>query len=81
MILNAWQKAIALSYDSGDYAYLAQQQQVSREELAACGDTLFEFLIVELGGLEDCDSVPEAVRRVARARDQLDAAIAVLEAL
>jgi predicted transcriptional regulator len=81
MILNAWQKAIARTYDGGDYGYLAEQAEVSREELAECGDTLFEFLIVELGDQEDCESLEEAIRRVGRAREQLDDAIAVLEAL
>lgn len=81
MILNAWQRAIARTYDGGDYAYLCDQAEITREELADCGDTLFVFLIIELGDQEDCDSDEEAIRRVARARDQLDAAIAVLEAL
>ena len=81
MILNAWQRAIARTYDAGDYGHLTEQDEVSREELAACGDTLFEFLIVELGDQEDCDSLEEAIRRVGRAREQLDNAIAVLEVL
>ena len=81
MILNSWQRAIARTYDGGDYAYLCDQPEVTREELADCGDTLFVFLIVELGDQEGCDSDDEAIRRVARAREQVDAAIAVLEAL
>jgi hypothetical protein len=39
------------------------------------------FLMIELGDQESCDSGEEAIRRVAKARDQLDAAIAMLEAL
>lgn len=81
MILNSWQRAIARMYDGGDYAYLCDQAEVTREELAGCGDTLFEFLMIELADQEDCDSQEEAVRRMERARDQLDAAIAALEAL
>lgn len=81
MILNAWQKAIARTYDNGDYSYLAEQTEVSREELANCGDTLFVFLMIELSDQEDCSDQDDAVRRVARARDQLDGTIAVLEAL
>jgi hypothetical protein len=81
MILNSWQKAVARSYDGGDYAYLAEQDETAREDLAACGDTLFEFLMVELGDQEDCDSQQEAIRRLERAREQLDGAIAVVEAL
>lgn len=81
MILNVWQKAIARSYDGGDYGYLAEQAEVSREELANCGDTLFEFLMIELSDQEDCEDQEEAIRRMGQARDQLDAAIAVLERL
>ncbi len=81
MILNAWQRAIARSYDGGDYSHLADQGEVSRDDLAGCGDTLFEFLMIELADSEDCDSQEEAVRRVTQARDQLEAAIGVLEAL
>lgn len=81
MILNAWQRAIACTYDDGDYAYFCDQAEVTREELADCGDTLFTFLMIELADQEGCDTDEEAIRRVARARDQLDAAIAALEAL
>jgi hypothetical protein len=81
MIFNAWQRAVARTYDGGDYAYLAEQAEVSRENLVDCGDTLFTFLMIELADQDDCASQEEAVRRVARARDQLDAAIAALEAL
>jgi hypothetical protein len=79
MILNAWQRAIARPYGGGDYAHFCDQPEVTREELAECGDTLFEFLMVELGDQEGCDSDEEAVRRVTRARDQLDAVITVLQ--
>jgi hypothetical protein len=81
VILNAWQKAIARTYGGGDYAHLTEQAKVSHEELADCGDTLFEFLMIELSDQEDCEDQEEAVRRMVQARDQLDNAIAVLEAL
>lgn len=81
MILNDWQRAIIRTYGGGDYAYLTEQAAVSHEELADCGDTLFEFLMIELSDQEDCEDQEEAIRRVTQARDQLDAAIAVLEAL
>lgn len=81
MILNAWQRAIARTYDGGDYAHLTELDEVSREDLAGCGDTQFVFLRIELGDQKDCDCEEEAMRRVTKARDQLDAAIAVMEAL
>lgn len=81
MRLNAWQTAVARTYGAGDYAYLAQQGGISSEDLETCGDTLFRFLMVELADSEDCDSLEEAIRRVVKAHDQLDEAVAVLEAL
>jgi hypothetical protein len=81
MILNAWQRAIARTYGGGDYAHFTEQLEVSHEDLADCGDTLFEFLVIELSDQEDCEDLEEAIRRMGQARDQLDAAIAVLEAL
>lgn len=81
MILNAWQRAIARTYGDGDYAHLAGQAEVFHEELADCGDTLFELLMIELSDQEDCEDVTEALRRMAQARDQIDAAVAVLAAL
>lgn len=81
MRLNTWQMAIVRTYGDGDYAYLADRGNISSSDLEDCGDTLFRFLIVELANSEDCESLEEAIRRVGRARDQLDDAIGVLEAL
>jgi hypothetical protein len=81
MRLNVWQKSIARTYGGGDYAHIAEQGEVSADDLDTCGDTLFRFLMVELADSEDCDTQEEAVRRVARAREQLDDAVAALEAL
>ncbi len=69
MILNDWQRAVRPKpMAGGDYAYLAKQAEVSHEELADCGDTLFEFLMIELSDQEDCEDQEEAVRRMAQAR-------------
>ena len=81
MVLNAWQKAIARSYSGGDYAHLADQGEIGAADLDGCGDTLFRFLMVELADREDCDTLEEAIRRCGSARQQLDDAIGVLEAL
>jgi hypothetical protein len=81
MHLNDWQKAIARTYDGGDYAHFAEQGEVSDDQLDGCGDTLFEFLMLELFDAEDCGSLEEAVRRIESARRQLDNALGVLEAL
>lgn len=78
--LNDWQKAIARTYGGGDYAEFADNGVMTALDLDACGDTLFRFLILELADSEGCDSLEEAIRRCGSARDQLDEAIAVLEA-
>lgn len=79
--LNAWQKAIARSYGGGDHAHFAEKGEVRAADLDACGDTLFRFLMIELADREDCDTLEEAIRRCESARQQIDEAIGVLEAL
>jgi hypothetical protein len=81
MHLNDWQKAIAQTYSDGDYAHFAETGEIGDSELDRCGDTLFEFLMLELSDAEDCDSLEEAVRRVESACCQLDDALRVLQAL
>ena len=79
--LNVWQKEIARSYDGGDYAYLAEKDEISDEDLDRCGDTLFQFLMIELADGEDCGTLEEAIRRCESARQQLNEAIRVLQTL
>jgi len=79
--LNAWQKEIARSYGGGDYAYLAEKGEIGAPDLDDSGDTLFRFLMIELADSEDCDTLDEAIRRCENARQQLDDAISVLQAL
>jgi hypothetical protein len=81
MHLNKWQKAVARTYGDGDYGHFAESGEIRDNELDQCGDTLFEFLMLELSDAEDCDSLEEAVRRVESACRQLDSALSVLQAL
>lgn len=81
IVLNVWQKAIARSYDGGEYAHFAAEGKVSYDDLDQCGDTLFVFLMLELSDTEDCDSTEEAIRRIESGKRQLAAAIDALEAL
>lgn len=41
------------------------------EDVPGCGDTLFQFLMVELSTKEDCDSASEAVKRLDTAINDL----------
>jgi hypothetical protein len=81
MLLNDWQKGVVRIYGGGDYAHFADEGAISYEQLDQCGDTLFEFLMIELSDAEDCDSLEEAVRRLESARRQLDEALGALEGL
>ena len=79
MLLNDWQRTITRIYGGGDYAYFADEGAISCEQLDQCGDTLFEFLMIELSDTEDCDTQEEAIRRLESARRQLDEALGALE--
>ncbi len=48
MRFNKFQEAIARTYGGGDFAYLIEPD-ATRAELDRCGDTLFRFLMIELG--------------------------------
>lgn len=50
------------------------------EEVPDCGDTLFQFLMIELSTNEDCDSASEAVKRLDNAiRDLLNVRTAMAQ--
>lgn len=80
--LNAYQKAAASVYGGGDFVDLAEMEFKNfaefRESLKDVGDTLFTFVMIELGLKEDCDSVEVARNRISSAVDDLND---VLEAL
>jgi hypothetical protein len=69
--LNEFQQAAAFAYteDQDDSLFLIKRQAEAEE----VGDTLFEFLMIELSDTEDCDSFEEAERRVRRAIQSLEA--------
>lgn len=62
MSLNPWQTAVARVYGAGDYAHIQ-----SVEEAKDCGDTLFQFLMIELSTSEGCDTAEEARQRISNA--------------
>lgn len=72
--LTPWQRATLMTYDLGDFAYLADATDASalRESLRDCGDSLLRFIISELSANEDCEDFPTAIRRITTARNQLN---------
>lgn len=65
-MLNPWQQVLARTYGEGDFAHVA-----SIDDARDVGDTLFLFLMIELGPREGCDSWDEALRRVEMAQEDL----------
>lgn len=78
--MNAWQRAVCKTYGGGDFREFADDPDW-RRNLRDCGDTLFAFLMIELADQEDCDSADDAIRRLHRARDDIDHAIAAVQRL
>lgn len=63
MALNRFQRFVADNYAAGDFAHVKRPKQ-------DVGDTLFTFLMIEMG--DDCQDDPdEAMRRITSARLQL----------
>lgn len=50
-MFNPFQRACANAYSEGEFAHVADIEQVR-----AMRDTLFTFLMIELGTTEDCDT-------------------------
>lgn len=57
--LNEYQETLKSVYGMGENSNVQD-----RSEVADCGDTLFEYLFVELATSEGCDSRVEAIRRL-----------------
>ncbi|MFC1336168.1 MAG: hypothetical protein G8D89_16320 [gamma proteobacterium symbiont of Clathrolucina costata] len=68
--LNQFQKVVKTSYGEGDFSYIE-----SVDETVGCGDSLFHFLMVELSTSEGCDSLDEAIRRLERAKVDMETCI------
>lgn len=80
--LNAFQQAAAEVYGGGDFAHFADMTGTqAMDELAIAGDTLFKFVMVELGDGEDCDSLDTAKQRIATAISDLEGVYRALEGL
>lgn len=84
-MLNRFQAAAAKSYALGDYAYLIDPDHTVDLAVAIAanqfGDTLFNFLMIELSADEDCEDLDTAKRRVDSAIADLQAVRAALDDL
>lgn len=78
--MNAWQRAVCKTYGHGDFDHFADDPDW-RQNLDACGDTLFMFLMIELGDMEDCGDARTALQRLHTARDDINEAIAAVSRL
>lgn len=58
-MLNQFQRACADAYAQGDFAHVETIPQAREMD-----DTLFTFLMIELGSSEGCDTQEEALRRL-----------------
>jgi hypothetical protein len=80
--MNAFQEACARSYADGDFAYMIAEREIPLVQmLDGCGDTLFRFLMIELGADEGCESQEDALNRITTATLQIEQVRAAIEAL
>ena len=81
--LNKAQAVCLETYSGGDFAHLVEVD--SKEELDAamadCGDTLLQFLMIELSASEDCDSTVTAINRITTAISDLTNVLQAIQAL
>lgn len=70
---NAFQKIAAEHYGEGDFSYLNEIRGRDSYEahLDDVGDTLFRFIIIELGNQEGCDNAEEATSRMMAAAEDV----------
>lgn len=74
MALNEYQQIAANVYGGGDYKAIQ-----SVDEARDLGDTLFRFVMIELGGDEDCDSLDTAISRMRSARNDIESVLTALQ--
>lgn len=64
--MNEAQQVVLKSYCYGEFGHVR-----TMDEVHACGDGLFTFLMVELSNSEDCTSLDAAFNRVSQVGDQV----------
>jgi hypothetical protein len=81
MNVNDYQRAVLRDYSDGDFSYLAEQQEISEEDINGLGDSLLKFILVELSNEKDCEDLETAFSRTQRAKDDLDVCLVALQKL
>lgn len=65
--LNEYQRFIADHYEAGELSFIECEKDAHK-----MGDGLFAFLVAEVGDSEGCDSYDEIIRRLEKAREQIE---------
>lgn len=73
-MFNPFQRTCADAYCEGDFAHVEDIEQVR-----AVRDTIFAFLMIELGTTEDCDTREDALRTLAMAIGNIQDVAAAIE--
>ena len=81
--INRAQTTCLEFYASGSFGHLLGSESESefKDALQNCGDGLLRFLVVELSANEDCEDIEDAIGRVSRAIEDLEAVHRNLNAL
>ncbi|NEX60156.1 hypothetical protein [Noviherbaspirillum galbum] len=67
MTFNAFQQHAASTFEGGAFSHFT-----SKDDVDACGNSLFRFIMTELSDAEDCADTGDAVGRLALAVGQLN---------
>lgn len=77
-MMNRFQACAALAYADGHFGPLANSE-TWRREVDELGDGLFRYLMLELSTREDCETWPEAMKRVDDAIHNLEKVLAAMQ--
>ncbi len=78
-MMNRFQVCVTCAYAEGAYASLANSETWSKD-INELGDGLFRYVILELATGENCETWPEAIKRVEAAIHELEFVSAALRA-
>lgn len=81
--LNEFQKAAFRSYGGGDYRHLIdiEDEKQFTAAFAEIDDTLFKYIVIDLGDATNCESLEMAQDRLLSAKDELDNVLNALDAI
>jgi hypothetical protein len=77
--LNTFQITALETYSNGEFSYLASVPSPDFEtSLVRCGDILLQFILYKLSATEGCHTRSDAILRLAKAAEEIDAIIDTL---